>query len=129
MNEFVRLTSRETGGDLFLRRSMIAAVGSYHKGVTHVTLINEDIDFEVKESPLTAVRLITGENYEKSPLTVATGCDTMRGRKDKPCKHHKFRSGTGSDDSSSLKTLGSRPPPPVCAGEPTAANATAETKS
>ena len=45
MNEFVRLTSRETGGDLFLRRSMVAAVGSYHKGVTHVTLINEDIDF------------------------------------------------------------------------------------
>lgn len=130
MNEFVRLTSRETGGgDLFLKRSMIAAVGSYWNGkqqVTHVTLINEDIDYEVKESPAEVLALISGQ---KSPLTVATDCGTMHGRKDKPCRHHKFRSGTGSADSSSSKTPGSRPPPPACVGEPTAASATAETKS
>lgn len=69
MSQFVRFTSRETGGELFLRRDMIAAVGSYGKGVTHVTLINEDIDFEVKESVRDALRLITGENHE----TKATG--------------------------------------------------------
>lgn len=61
--EFVRLTSRETGGELFLRRDMIAAVCSGYKGVTHVTLINEDIDFEVKESVMETLRLITGETY------------------------------------------------------------------
>ena len=123
--EFIRLTNRDGGSDLFLRKDMVAAVGSY-RGVTHVTLINEDIDYEVKESPAEVLALISGQ---KSPLTVATDCGTMHGRKDKPCRHHKFKSGTGSADSSSSKTPGSRPPPPACVGEPIAASATAETKS
>ena len=124
MNEFVRLTSRETDGELYVRRDMVAAVGSY-RGVTHVTLVNEDIDYEVKESPSEVLALISGQ---KSPLTVATDCGTMHGRKDKPCRHHKFKSGTGSADSSSSRTPGSRPLPPAYVGEPTAASATAETK-
>jgi hypothetical protein len=35
--------------------------------VTHVTLINEDIDFEVKESVMETLRLVTGEDYETKP--------------------------------------------------------------
>lgn len=65
--EFVRLTSRETGGELFLRRDMIAAVCSGYKGVTHITLVNEDVDFEVKESVRDVLRLVTGEDYETKP--------------------------------------------------------------
>jgi hypothetical protein len=73
MSEFVRLTSREVGGgDLFLKRSMVAAVGSYWNGkqqVTHVTLINEDVDYEVKESPAEVLRLLewNGQCPEKNP--------------------------------------------------------------
>ena len=59
MNEFIKLTNRDGGGDLFLRRDMVAAVGSY-RGVTHVTLVNEDIDYEVKESPAEVIRLLQG---------------------------------------------------------------------
>ena len=125
MPGFVTLTERESGGGLYLRRDMVAAVGSF-RGVTHVTLVNEDIDYEVKESPAEVLALVNGQ---KSPLTVATDCGTMHDRKDKLCRHHKFRSGTGSADSSSSRTPGSRPPPPACAGGPTAAGATAETKS
>lgn len=123
--EFMRLTNRDGGGDLYLRRDMVAAVGSF-RGATHVTLVNEDIDYEVKETPEQVLALVDGQ---KSPLTVVADCGTMHGRKDKLCRHHKFRSGTGSADSSSPKTPGSRPLPPACAGGPTAAGATAETKS
>ena len=123
--EFIRLTNRDGGSDLFIRRDMVATVGGY-RGVTHVTLVNEDIDYEVKELPAEVLALISGQ---KSPLTVATNCGTMHGRKDKPCRHHKFKSRTGSAGSSSSKTPGSRPPPLAFVGEPTAASATAETKS
>lgn len=62
---FVRLTNRDRGGsDLFIRRDMIAAIGSYWNGeqkITHVTLINEDIDYEVKESPAEVLALINGK--------------------------------------------------------------------
>lgn len=58
-SSFIRLTSREAGGaELYVRRDMVAAVGCY-RGVTHVTLSNEDIDFEVKESVKEVLRLIT----------------------------------------------------------------------
>ena len=71
MSDFVRLTSREVGGgDLFLRKDMVAAVGSYWNGkqqVTHVTLINEDIDYEVKESVRDVLRLITGKDADGIP--------------------------------------------------------------
>ena len=82
--EFVKLTSRECGGgDLFLRRSMIAAVGSYWNGkqqVTHVTLINEDIDYEVKESPAEVLALISGKVPHGS-LTNENQCGTIRGQR------------------------------------------------
>lgn len=70
--DFVRLTNRDGGGDLFLKRSMVAAVGSYWNGkqqVTHVTLINEDIDYEVNESPAEVLQLLerNGQCPAKSP--------------------------------------------------------------
>ena len=129
MNQFVRLTSAETGGELFLRRDMIAAVCSGYKGVTHVTLINEDIDFEVKESVTETLRLITGEDYEKSPLTVVADCDTMRRRKDKPCRHHKFTQGSGLGNSPSSERPDSKHQSPESDAGLTAANATVELKS
>lgn len=58
--EFIRLTNRGGGGDLFLRRDMVAAVGSF-RDATHVTLVNEDIDYEVKETPEQVLRKIEGE--------------------------------------------------------------------
>lgn len=66
--EFIRLTNRGGGGDLFLRRDMVAAVGSF-RDATHVTLVNEDIDYEVKETPEQVLRKIEGEKPDE-PLTV-----------------------------------------------------------
>ena len=60
--EFIRLTNRDGGGDLFLRRDMVAAVGSF-RDATHVTLVNEDIDYEVKETPEQVLRLLEGEEH------------------------------------------------------------------
>lgn len=80
MSEFVKLTSREAGGgDLFVRKSMVAAVGSYG-GKTHVTLINEDIDYEVKESPSEVLALISGKVPHGS-LTNENQCGTIRGQR------------------------------------------------
>lgn len=80
MSEFVRLTSREPGGgDLFLRRDMVAAVGSYG-GKTHVTLINEDIDYEVRES-VREVMVLLGEKTPDKSLTINNQCGTMSGQR------------------------------------------------
>lgn len=98
--EFVRLTSRETGGELFLRRDMIAAVCSGYKGVTHVTLVNEDIDFEVKESVMETLRLVAGETYANTPcpqnaskthgsLTPDNPYGIMRGRRRNYAQEHR----------------------------------------
>jgi hypothetical protein len=82
-SDFVRLTNRENGSDLFLKRSMVAAVGSYWNGkqqVTHVTLINEDIDYEVKESPREVLRLITGEKEQPNGIQEETCVAQLAGR-------------------------------------------------
>ena len=77
--EFIRLTNRDGGSDLFIRRDMVAAVGSY-RGVTHVTLVNEDIDYEVKESPAEVLALISGKVPHGS-LTNENQCGTIRGQR------------------------------------------------
>ena len=79
-SEFVRLTSRETGGEVYVRKGMIAGVGSGYKGATHVTLINEDIDFEVMESPLEVIRLIEGEKEHGSrkETSLCTNTSTIK---------------------------------------------------
>ena len=65
--EFIRLTNRGGGGDLFLRRAMVAAVGSF-RDATHVTLVNEDIDYEVKETPEQVLRLLEREEHAEEEV-------------------------------------------------------------
>lgn len=93
--EFIRLTNRDGGGDLFLRRSMVAAVGSYWNGkqqVTHVTLINEDVDYEVKESLPEVMARLAGKTIPREghsrPLTDKSMFGTLppKGKQDE--KNH-----------------------------------------
>lgn len=79
--EFIKLTNRDGGSDLFIRRDMVATVGSY-RGATHVTLINEDIDYEVKESPAEVLALISVKVPHGS-LTNENQCGTISRAKEK----------------------------------------------
>lgn len=78
MSVFAKLTSPD-GSDLFLRRDMVAAVGSF-RGTTHVTLVNEDIDYEVRESPREVLALL-GEDVPDGQLTINNQSGTILGQR------------------------------------------------
>ncbi len=78
MNGFMRLTLT-TGDPVMVRKDMVAVVGRFN-GKTHVVLSNDDIDYEVKESPAEVLALIGGKVPHGS-LTNENQCGTIRGQR------------------------------------------------
>lgn len=129
MDEFARLTRHPDGAPLYVKRCMVAVVTPF-RGVTHVVLTNEDVDYEVRESPEQVLRKLKGdENCEMSPLTVQTQSGIMQDRKDKSCRHRRFNRGSGSADSSSSPKPESKSPRPEPVVEPIDADATVARRS
>ena len=74
MAEFVKLTCPD-GRPLYVKRSMIAVVVPF-RGVTHVVLTNEDVDYEVRETPEQVMREVHGDGPRHA---VAGGDAGLRG--------------------------------------------------
>jgi hypothetical protein len=91
MSDFVKLTRAPDGAPLYVKKEMVAVVTPF-RGVTHVVLTNEDVDYEVKESPEQVLRKLEGEKPDES-LTINNQsgivkegrrpCDILRKLKEK----------------------------------------------
>ena len=65
MSGFVRLTMPRNG-PVFIRKDMVAAFGRF-RDETHVVLVNEDVDYTVKEHPDEIVRMLEDNCDHKMP--------------------------------------------------------------
>ena len=63
MSRYAKLTELERGGPLYVRKDMVAAVGSW-LGKTYLVLTVDEVDYHVRETPEQVLRLIEGDSHE-----------------------------------------------------------------
>ena len=87
MSDFVKLTRHLDGAPLYVKKEMVAVVTPF-RGVTHVVLTNEDVDYEVRESPEQVLQLLSGERPNE-PLTVDNQSGIMSAQRRHYAQNHR----------------------------------------
>jgi hypothetical protein len=64
MNAFVKFTGWN-GNPFYVRKDLIAAVHTYN-GKTCLVLTMDEVDYEIKETPEQALKIISGEQNDNS---------------------------------------------------------------
>ena len=77
-SKFIHLTECDKGGPIYVRKDMVAAVGSW-LGKTYIVLTVDDVDYQVKESPEQVLRLLEAE--PNGSLTNQHSCGTIHARR------------------------------------------------